>query len=215
MTTQFQKILIILIIFLFSQEEIISQERWWFNKLELGVNIGAGSQSYFPFKNQNYIYETNYIKSQINYDLFSAGKFNFELLIEPGYYRATHQLKNFWFIQPSRGEDYWQQRLKYTKKKSFNEYALNFGFVSRLNFTDQLSCYTLISVGPMSGSKHTERLIKGFAFSDILAVGSSYKIDKIKLDFRLTFRHTSNANTRFPNNGHNSVGLEGGVSYIF
>ena len=65
----------------------------------------------------------------------------------------------------------------------------------------------------MVSGDDTERLKKGFAFSDIFGLGISYKVNYITLDLRSTIRHNSNANLYMANNGHNSVGIESGILF--
>ncbi len=48
----------------------------------------------------------------------------------------------------------------------------------------------------------------GLAFSDVIALGLSYQIKDIFLDFRYSMRHVSNANLSLPNNGLNSMNVE-------
>ena len=65
----------------------------------------------------------------------------------------------------------------------------------------------------MISNEDTERLRRGFAFSDILGLGFSWKQKRILFDFRLTLRHNSNLNFASPNKGHNSFGIESGISF--
>jgi len=183
-------------------------------ELSLGLNYGQAAQEYFPYYNENYLYESKYFKGQINYLLLQKNKFSLELLVEPGFYQVQYRLLNWYFVQENRGDDFIEQRFEYIQMRTFNEFALNFGLVTRFNIFKNFSTYLMASVGPMNSGKHTERLIKGFAFSDIVGYGVSYRLNRFIFDSRLTLRHTSNANTRFPNNGHNSMGLEAGVSFV-
>ena len=180
--------------------------------LFLGLNYGQAKQDQFPFNNPNYLYNNKYFKFQINYLLSEKKKFNYELNIEPSVYFSEHQLINKYFIQPNRGDDYIEQREEFTKKRSFGEYAINFGIILRYKILNNFSTYVLGSVGPMVSLKNTERLKKGLAFSDIFGYGFSYKQKKLRFEVRLTVRHNSNFELFYPNNGHNSTGIEGGVS---
>ena len=197
--------------FLFIASVLVAQaqER---KTVRLGLNYGVGSQSIFPFNSPNYLYDNKYLKMQINYLLQQKSKWIFELNIEPSYYECRHQLLNMYYVQPHFGADYIDQRAKFTQLITFNEYALNIGLISRRYILTNLSIYFLESIGPMIGDQGTERLRKGFAFSDIFAFGTSYKIKRIQFDLRLSLRHTSNAGLYFPNYGHNSSCIEGGCS---
>ncbi|NQX81764.1 MAG: acyloxyacyl hydrolase [Flavobacteriaceae bacterium] len=104
-------------------------------------------------------------------------------------------------------------REEYTKYRSFNEYALNFGLSIRYELVSFADAYFIGSIGPMISGIDTERLKKGFAFSDIIGFGILFKIKKTHIDSRITFRHDSNAGLGSPKSGHNSAGLELGISY--
>ena len=59
----------------------------------------------------------------------------------------------------------------------------------------------------------TERLSKGFAFSDVLALGFSLKVDKVIFDVRPSLRHVSNAQLQSSNAGFNTSNIEFGISF--
>ncbi|AOW21999.1 hypothetical protein LPB138_03805 [Urechidicola croceus] len=73
-----------------------------------------------------------------------------------------------------------------------------------------MSIYAQGSIGPMITDTETERMAKGFAFSDVLSFGLSYKIKTIILDLRYGVRHVSNAELQQPNSGYNSTNFEFG-----
>ncbi|WP_442265040.1 acyloxyacyl hydrolase [Tenacibaculum sp. ZS6-P6] len=200
----------IFLFFLFNLTVItlFSQER----KIYLGLNYGRATQNSFPLNDPDYSYDNQYLKVQINYPLTLKENFNFELLIEPSIYFANHQLLNEQFVLPTT-ENYLELREKFTKRRAFEEYALNIGILVRYNVFSNFSSYLLGSVGPMISNEDTERLKRGFAFSDILGLGFSWKQKRILFDFRLTLRHNSNLNFASPNKGHNSFGIESGISF--
>ncbi|SNR17584.1 acyloxyacyl hydrolase [Tenacibaculum jejuense] len=187
---------------------LFSQER----KIYLGLNYGRATQNSFPLNDPDYDYDNQYLKVQINYPLTLKENFNFELLIEPSVYFANHQLLNEQFVLPTT-ENFLELREKFTKRRAFEEYALNIGILIRYNIFSKFSSYLLGSVGPMISNEDTERLKRGFAFSDILGLGFSWKQKRILFDFRLTLRHNSNLNFASPNKGHNSFGIESGISF--
>ncbi|WP_299833513.1 acyloxyacyl hydrolase [uncultured Tenacibaculum sp.] len=191
-----------------SLQFVNAQER----KIYLGLNYGRATQNSFPLNDPDYSYDNQYLKVQINYPLTFKENFNFELLIEPSVYFANHQLLNEQFVLPTT-ENYLELREKFTKRRAFEEYALNIGILVRYNIFSNFSSYLLGSVGPMISNEDTERLRRGFAFSDILGLGFSWKQKRILFDFRLTLRHNSNLNFASPNKGHNSFGIESGISF--
>lgn len=195
---------ILLSLQLFAQEESKS--------LRIGLNYGIGKQPFFPFSSPDYKYNLNGYKFMINYPLKKSKKFSYELQVEPGIYSARHQLLNEYFIQPKAGTDYLELREIFTKRKTITEYVLNVGMVVRYNFKEKMSFFFLGSIGPMISDTETERLAKGFAFSDIVALGISYKVGKIEFEIRPGLRHNSNANLKQPNSGHNSSNIDFGIS---
>jgi hypothetical protein len=61
-------------------------------------------------------------------------------------------------------------------------------------------------------SQLTERLAAGFAFSDNIGFGVKVKYkEHFWVSSTLVIRHESNANIKFPNSGHNSVGFRLGL----
>ncbi|WP_242204290.1 acyloxyacyl hydrolase [Aestuariivivens insulae] len=140
-------------------------------------------------------------------------RFGYEINIEPSVYFSRHQLLNKYYIQPNTGSNYLELREQFTQKRSFEEYAINFGIILRYKLLTHFSTYLLGSVGPMIATQGTERLKKGFAFSDILGYGFSYQQKRLLFDLRLTIRHNSNFELASPNEGHNSIGIESGISF--
>ena len=210
-----KRVLIIILSALFFNtvytQEIKKKEQ--VSRIRLGLNYGQASQSNFLFNNRNYFYENNYFKGQINYLLKQQKRVSIELNIEPSIYFSKHQLLNEYFIKPESSPNYLNQREKYTKLRSFSEYVINFGVIYRYNIKNNFSGYAIGGVGPMISNQDTERLKKGFAFSDIIGVGISFKQKNILFDLRMTLRHNSNANLFKPNFGHNSLGFESGVTF--
>ena len=177
----------------------------------IGINVGRATQSVAPFNNSNYNYQTTSIKCQLRHEMASSKSAILELLVEPGFYIVNHQLLNEDFIEPSE-PDFLEKRQRFTRKRTFYEYAIQLGMMVRFDMMDKLNPYILASIGPMISSAETERLKKGFAFSSIFGIGSFYRVESIYLSFGFLLRHNSNANLSQPNAGHNSVGIELGLS---
>ena len=177
-----------------------------------GINYGIGKQQIFPYNSPDYIYKLNSYKIQIDYQIRKYRVFSYEFLLEPGIYSVKHQLLNKYFVQPKDGTDYLEKREIFIKEKTITEYVLNIGFIVRYNLKERFSLFILGSIGPMYSNTETERLAKGFAFSDILAVGCAYKTGKIMFEIRPGLRHVSNADLKLPNSGHNSTNIDFGIS---
>lgn len=178
------------------------------SKYTIGFHHGFGSE----FKNRDYSFTNNYYKIAINYKLKETKNFKYEVVLQPEINFATHQLLNFYFITPD-DPNYIEKREKFTKLKEINQYVLNVGFAIRKPITSTFSVAVLASVGPMISNKETERLSNGFAFSDVLTLELSYKINNFILDVRPNVRHVSNAGLKNSNSGFNTKNIEFGLSY--
>lgn len=199
----FKKILLVLIL-LYAINTFSQQSK---HPIVVGFNYGFGSE----FKNKDYTYTNHYYKLQINYTLSKTKNFEYQILLQPEINFATHQLKNLYFVTPDE-PDYLAKREKYTKLKDINEYILGVGFLVRKPISKSFSIYALGSVGPMITDTETERLTKGFAFSDVLSLGISFKTKRLIFDIRPSLRHTSNAGLQSSNAGFNTKNIEFGIA---
>lgn len=180
--------------------------------VRIGLESGVGTQQFFPYNNSDYSHNVTGYKGLFNYSFKKSGKLSYELQLEPGIYKARHRLLNKYFVQPAFGANYLELREKFSQEKTISEYAFNIGILVRYNLKDQLSFFVLGSVGPMISDTDTERLARGFAFSDIFALGVSYKVGRIMFELRPGLRHVSNLNLKYPNSGHNSSNIDFGIS---
>lgn len=176
--------------------------------LKLGITYGTGSQNRFPFDLKSYSHTITFYKAQINYKLKQKGRWTYEFNLEPSYNIVEHQLLNKWFIKSTDSENYEELRDFHTQKRTIKEYVLNIGLIVRYSFYKSISTYTIFGVGPMIADKATERLAKGYAFSDVFGLGLSYQLGIIQFDYRYSLRHTSNLEIQKPNNGHNTSNME-------
>ena len=193
---------------LYSQKNKISKD-----KIRIGVNYGFAKVFKALNKEEDYSYSNNYIKFQIDYLFKETNIFKLEFKIEPSFYNSKYTLLNENYILEESSSEYLKLREEYTKERFFKEYALNLGITIRYEIVSFADLYFMGSIGPMISGINTERLKKGFAFSDIIGFGILFKIKNIYIDSRITFRHNSNAGLSRPNSGHNSGGLEFGISY--
>ncbi|HJR99720.1 MAG TPA: acyloxyacyl hydrolase [Flavobacterium sp.] len=210
MKFKFAAIFFLLCFFTVFSQENQSSKKW----LRIGLIYGYSSQNTFIKQDSDYFYENNIFKVSSHFNLAKKGNHVWELLVEPSYYKSKHQLINYWFISHTV-ENGDELRARFMPLKSINEYVLNLGVTYRYYVNPKLSIYALGNVGPMYIDTETERLKKGFAFSDIFALGSNYKIDKMSFDLKCMIRHVSNANLQMPNFGFNAVGFEFGTYYEF
>lgn len=178
------------------------------HKIELGFYYGYGNE----LRNDDFTHTNNFYKIQICYLIKETRKLKCELVLQPELNLSTHQLIDPDFITPD-DPDYIEKREKFTKLRNINQYILNLGLVVRKPISNNFSVYILVSVGPMIMEKETERLAKGFVFSDVIALGFSIKINTITFDVRPSFHHDSNAGLQSPNLGFNTKNIEFGFSF--
>lgn len=177
------------------------------SKFSAGLHFGYGSE----IKNTDYTYTNRFLKGQLYYNLATYKKIGFEILLQPEVNFAEHQLLNLYFVTPDEA-NFEEKRQRYTKLKDIREYVLNVGILARLPLSDSFSIYALGSVGPLWTDTETERLSRGFAFSDVLAIGLSYSVNNLRFDLRPSLRHTSNAGLQQSNAGFNTLNVECGIS---
>ncbi len=180
------------------------------SKFKVGFNYGFGATDNFPFSTDDYTYDIQFYKIQLNYLIKELGKFDFEINVEPSYYQTKHQLLNEHFVTPE-DPDYLNKREEFTQLKTMNEYALGVGLLVRYPILNKWSVSILGSIAPMYLETETERMANGFAFSDVLSFGLTFKIKAIAFDVRYGVRHVSNAELQQPNSGYNTTNLEFGV----
>lgn len=178
------------------------------SRYAIGLGFGLGNE----IKNTDYTYTNHYVKGQFYYSLKQTNDFEFQIVLEPEINFATHQLLNLYFITPDE-PDFEEKRTKFTKLKNIRELVLHCGLLIRKPLSEKLSVYVLGSVGPVFTDTETERLSKGFAFSDVIGLGISYKIKKLILDFRPNFRHNSNAGLQNSNAGFNTLNYDFGIIF--
>lgn len=177
-------------------------------EVQVGFAYGLGSE----FKNKNYSYTNHYYKLQFYFGVKESNKVSYQILVQPELNFATHQLLNLYFIEPDE-PDYIEKRERYTKLKDIKEYVLNLGFLVRKPLSNQASLYALGSVGPMITDTETERLSKGFAFADVIALGVTFKMNRITVDLRPSIRHVSNAGLQNKNSGYTTKNIDFGLLF--
>jgi hypothetical protein len=178
--------------------------------LSVGFSFGFGNE----FKNDDYTFTNQYYKLELNYLLRKEKFFQYEIVIQPEINFAEHQLINPYFITPD-DPDYIEKRERFSKKYAINQYILNLGIILRKPISKSINAFFLASTGPMISDGETERLAKGFAFSNVVAFGVSYKVKRFEFDVRPNVRHVSNAGLSSPNIGFNTKNIEFGVSLHF
>lgn len=194
------------IVLLFVVIQVSGQQRN--GNYRAGLGYGSGSE----FNNTDYTFDNHFYKLQLYCRIKETRNFKFEILVQPEINFGKHQLLNLYFVKPET-PDFEQKRIEYMQLKDVREYVLNVGFLIRKPIEKMYSCYILGSVGPMISDTETERMSKGFAFADVLAVGFTVDYDRFQLDIRPSLRHVSNAGLGSSNAGYNTKNIELGISY--
>ena len=177
-------------------------------RFQLGFAYGLGNE----LKNPDYTYTNSFYKMHLGYVFKTDTHFRYEVVVQSEVNFGKHQLLNKYFVQPHE-PDYEALRERFTKRKAVHDYILNIGIVVRTPITKSLDVYLLGSIGPLITDTETERLSKGFAFSDVIALGVSLTIDRLSFDLRPSLRHVSNAGFQGSNAGFNTKNVEFQVSY--
>jgi hypothetical protein len=198
--------IILIILVLIENSIVYGQENN--SKYAIGISYGLGNE----IKNSDYTYTNHYVKGQFYYSLKQTKDFEIQILLEPEINFATHQLLNLYFITPDE-PNFEEKRARFTKLKDIRELVLHCGLLIRKPLSEKLSVYILGSVGPLFTDTETERLSKGFAFSDVIGLGISYKTKNFILDFRPNFRHNSNAGLQNSNAGFNTLNYDFGMIF--
>jgi Lipid A 3-O-deacylase (PagL) len=197
-----------LLVFIFVFITAITSAQSSKHEIVVGVNYGFGSE----IRNKEYTYTNHFYKLELIYTLRKTKNFIYQILLQPEVNFATHQLKNFYFVKPSE-PDFLEKRATYTQLKEIHEYVFGVGFLVRKPISESVSIYVLGSVGPMITDTETERLTKGFAFSDVLSLGISIKTKHLIFDIRPSLRHNSNAGIQGSNAGFNTKNIEFGIAF--
>ncbi len=194
------------VVLLFAVLHINAQQKS--SDFRIGMSYGFGSE----FNNTDYTFTNHFYKVQLYYRLKKTRNFEYDILVQPEINFGKHQLLNLYFVKPET-PNFEEKRVEYMQLKNVHEYVLNLGFMVRKPIGKIFSCYVLGSIGPMITDTETERMSKGFAFADVLAVGFTAAYDQFQLDIRPSLRHVSNAGLGSSNAGHNTKNIEFGILY--
>ncbi|RCS27289.1 hypothetical protein DUT90_08290 [Polaribacter sp. WD7] len=95
-----------------------------------------------------------------------------------------------------------------------NLYGVEFGFVVKKKLISKLDIQGGISLGFNYIDTRTERLAKGFTFTENFSLGFSYNVFKKSFIYLGTnFGHVSNLDFQKPNDGYNILGIDIGYSF--
>lgn len=178
-----------------------SNDNW-----RVGFSYGIGN----AIKNSDYTYTNSSYKVLFYKKWKSCKEVDFSFFFGPEYNRASHQLLNFYFVKPET-PNYEAKRDAFMQLKTIHEGILHLGIIIQKKLNNKSRVYILGSVSPMITDTETERLSKGFAFCDSIALGYILDFNTFSLDIRPSFRHTSNAGLNTSNAGFNTKNIELGI----
>lgn len=189
-------------------QEHKNQKRW-------GIQFGYGTQQTKPFHLLDYDFEQAYVIGQLLLKKTAFKNINVDIIAEGGYYLSTHQLINKWFTTTEYFKDFPANfQYEMLQKKDIHQLAMHLGTEISVFLNPKMQLYAYAAIGPMWVSQQTERLAKGLAFSDNIGFGIKRKLSaKTWLNATVVVRHESNANLKFPNSGHNTLGIRLGAVF--
>ncbi|MEQ6123866.1 acyloxyacyl hydrolase [Pseudotenacibaculum sp. MALMAid0570] len=194
------------IFFLFFSVLAIGQEKQ--KKLKkVGVLFNSAKQNNILFSDHDYDYKTSVFKAQLFYNLENWGEWDFNLIIQPQFQIAKHQLLNPYFIT-SDEPNYLELRERLTKKRTISLYAFELGFQLKRQVTRNLFFEANFGLGAGYIDVETERLSQGFTFIENISLGFAYSIKESEIYFGSNLGHVSNLNLLPQNSGYNLLGFE-------
>ena len=141
------------------------------------------------------------------YPIQKGESWGVNLILQPQYQKAQHQLLNEQFITPDE-ENFEFLREKFIQKKDISLYAFEVALQLRKSIIKNISFEASLGLGAGYISLESERLAKGFTFIENVSLGFAHKINKSEFFLATTVGHVSNFNIQKPNSGYNIFGFE-------
>ena len=193
---------------LFFYSLVNSQEKKINSSLnKVGFLFSSAKQNNILFFDKDYDYKTNAYKFQLFYSIQNGENWDVNLILQPQFQKAQHQLLNEQFITPDE-EDFEFLREKFTQKKDISLYAFEVALQMRKSIIKNISFEATLGLGAGYISLESERLAKGFTFIENVSLGFAHKINKSEFFLATTVGHVSNFNIQKPNSGYNIFGFE-------
>ena len=174
---------------------------------KIGFLYSSAKQNNILFFDKDYDYKTNVYKFQLFYVLRKGKKWDINLIVQPQYQKAQHQLLNEQFITPDE-ENFEFLREKFTQKKDISLYAFELGFQLRKTLIKNIAFEATLGLGAGYISLESERLAKGFTFIENVSLGLAHTRNSSEVFVATTVGHVSNFNIQKPNSGYNILGFE-------
>jgi hypothetical protein len=207
------KSILILLLFLSSLATSQEKKEQQISLKKVGILFSSAKQNNILFFDKDYDYKTNVYKFQLFYTLRTGINWDINLIVQPQFQTAQHQLLNEQFITPDE-PNYEFIREKFTQKKDISLYAFELGFQLRKSLTKNISFEATLGLGAAYIDLESERLAKGFTFIENVSLGLVYTNKKSEFYLGTTVGHVSNFNIQKPNSGYNILGVELGYRIL-
>jgi hypothetical protein len=174
---------------------------------KVGILFSKAKQNNLIFFDKDYDYKTNVYKFQLFYPIQKGESWDVNIILQPQFQKAQHQLLNEQFITPDE-ENFEFLREKFIQKKDISLYAFEVALQLRKSIIKNISFEATLGLGAGYISLESERLAKGFTFIENVSLGFAHKINKSEFFLATTVGHVSNFNIQKPNSGYNIFGFE-------
>lgn len=180
---------------------------------KVGFLYNSAKQNNILFSDRDYDYKTSVFKAQLFYHLKYGKKWDINLIVQPQFQIARHQLLNKFFITPDEPNFLFLQE-KFTQNKTLSLYALELGFQLKREVFNRIFFEATLGLGAGYIDVDTERLAKGFTFIENISVGIAYSLKNSEIYLGSNLGHVSNFNIQLPNSGYNILGFEIGYRIL-
>ena len=189
--------------FIFGQEETKTNKKL----KKVGFLYNSAKQNNILFFDKDYDYKTNAFKFQFFYNLHQGKNWDFNLILQPQFQIAKHQLLNKFFVTPDEPNFEFLIE-KFIQEKTISLYAFELGFQLRRKLFRKIYFEATLGLGAAYIDVETERLAQGFTFIENLSIGLAHKWHSNEVYIGTNLGHVSNFEIQLPNSGYNVFGFE-------
>lgn len=175
---------------------------------KLGFLFNSAKQNNLLFSDPDYDYHTYVLKGQFFYHLSSYKSWDFNLIVQPQFQIARHQLLNKFFIPTNSVPNSEELRERFTQKKTVSLYAFELGLQFKRGLSNRVSAEFTLGLGAGYIDLDTERVAQGFTFIENISLGISYRLKQSEIYIGSNVGHVSNLDLKQPNHGYNIFGVE-------
>tara|TARA_R110002073_G_scaffold334200_2_gene523220 strand:- start:3535 stop:4185 length:651 start_codon:yes stop_codon:yes gene_type:complete len=174
---------------------------------KVGFLYNSAKQNNVLFFDDDYDYKTSVFKAQFFYHLKQGKKWSINLIFQPQFQIAKHQLLNEQFITPDE-PNFEELRAHLTQKKTISFYAFELGLQFRRKLFKQVFFEATLGLGAGYIDVESERLAQGFTFLENISLGLTHTLKNSEFYLGTNIGHVSNLDFQLPNSGYNVLGFE-------